>query len=91
MNSPGKRLGELVKGMAVWTTAVSHATDYTTINWQNPSAIIIGSEAHGAGSQAQALAAAKLTIPMQTNTESLNAAIAAAIILFEAVRQRKDR
>ncbi|MFO7684021.1 MAG: RNA methyltransferase [Chloroflexota bacterium] len=83
-----EEIGELVKKMQVWVTAVSQAIPYTSINWQEPSAIIIGSEAHGASPEAQALAAGAVTIPMQDNTESLNAAVAAAVILFEAARQR---
>jgi TrmH family RNA methyltransferase len=55
------------------------------------SALIIGSEAHGAGPEARALAQGEVAIPMAAATESLNAAIAAAIILFEAARQRRHR
>jgi len=50
--------------------------------------LIIGSEASGAGQAALALATGHITIPMHAATESLNAAMAAGIILFEAARQR---
>lgn len=80
---------EIVTGMAVWLTAVSDATDYTTINWKAPAALIIGNEARGVGDEAKRLANGRLTIPMYNDTESLNAAIAAAVILFEAARQRR--
>jgi tRNA G18 (ribose-2'-O)-methylase SpoU len=76
--------------MAVWLTAVSQATTYTTINWTQPSAIIIGNEAQGVGDEAAQVANGRLTIPMHHNTESLNAATAAAVILFEAARQRRE-
>lgn len=84
-----EEIGVLVQKMQVWVTAVSQAIPYTTINWRERSAMIIGSEAHGASPEAQALAAGAVTIPMQDNTESLNAAVAAAVILFEAARQRQ--
>lgn len=75
--------------MQVWLADVADGIAYTTVNWQQPSALIIGSEARGAGAEATALANAGLvTIPMRVETESLNAAMATGIILFEAVRQR---
>jgi TrmH family RNA methyltransferase len=80
---------EVTKEMTVWLTAVSDATDYTTINWTEPSAIIIGNEARGVGTEAVRLANGRLTIPMHNDTESLNAATAAAVVLFEAARQRR--
>lgn len=61
---------------------------YDTVDWTKSWALIIGSEAHGAGDEAQNIAHHRVYIPMATNTESLNAAIAAGIILFEAARQR---
>ncbi len=73
----------------VWLAAVEPpATPYTQVNWRTPSTLIIGSEAHGAGDKAQQLARGRVTIPMHAATESLNAAVAAAVILFEAQRQR---
>ncbi len=53
-----------------------------------PSALIVRNEAHGGGEQARTLATDSIAIPMQSGTESLNVAMAASIILFEAVRQR---
>lgn len=60
---------------------------YTAVNWSAPCVLIVGGEADGAGTEATAAAQA-ITIPMQGGTESLNAAIAGAVILFEAARQR---
>ena len=48
------------------------------------SVVVIGSEAHGIGSEA---AGNRVTIPMPGNFESLNAAQAATIVLFEHVRR----
>jgi TrmH family RNA methyltransferase len=61
---------------------------YNTADWSSPWALIIGGEADGAGREALALAQHRVYIPMAAATESLNAAIAAGVILFEAARQR---
>ncbi len=62
--------------------------------WQadlrSPLALIVGNEAAGAGSEARRRADTALSIPMPGGSESLNAAIAAAILLFEVVRQRSQ-
>lgn len=53
--------------------------------------LLVGSEAHGLRPKWEAVVDAAVRIPMQPGAESLNAAVAAAILLFEAVRQRKYR
>jgi TrmH family RNA methyltransferase len=53
-----------------------------------PCAIIVGSEASGAGNEAHDMADTKFKIPMPGESESLNAAVAASILLFETLRQR---
>lgn len=81
-------IAETVRGMQVWLATVEAKMAYTAVNWQQPSALIIGSEAAGAGTEARRIASGSITIPMHAATESLNAAMAAGIILFEAARQR---
>lgn len=56
---------------------------------RQPVALVVGSEAQGASREAAALADQAVTIPMPGKSESLNAAIAASILLFEVVRQRR--
>jgi TrmH family RNA methyltransferase len=55
-----------------------------------PLALIIGGETTGLSIEADRLTTEYITIPMPGEIESLNAAIAAGILLFEAVRQRKS-
>lgn len=81
---------QLVAGTAVWLAAADGESSYTAVPWTQPSTLIIGGEASGAGTQAHQLATAPIAIPMHAATESLNAAIAAAVILFEATRQRRE-
>lgn len=51
------------------------------------SAIVIGNEANGVSKEILELADEKIKIPMTGKTESLNAAVATGIILYEAVRK----
>jgi len=55
---------------------------------KTPFALIIGNEAQGPSQEAQALATLTIGIPLANGVESLNAAIATGIILYEAERQR---
>lgn len=82
-------IAQIVQGMAVWAAVVTEGVDYTAVSWTPPSALIIGSEAWGISENGQQVATGKVTIPMAAQTESLNAAMAAAVILFEAARQRR--
>ena len=61
---------------------------YWGVDWRQPTALVIGGEAEGAGSEAERLATECVMIPMREEVESLNAAVAASILLFEAARQR---
>jgi TrmH family RNA methyltransferase len=83
-----KEIANAIDGMTVWLAAAEAGDVYSKVDWQRPSALIVGSEASGANTAAQALATGLVTIPMHDETESLNAAVAAAVILFEATRQR---
>jgi len=56
---------------------------------REPVAIFVGSEGSGLASEIESAADARISIPMSATVESLNAGIAASIILYEAARQRK--
>ena len=56
-----------------------------------PFALIIGNEAHGPSQEARSLATVTITIPLANGVESLNAATAAGIVLYEAVRQGREK
>ena len=61
---------------------------YYAADWRQPSALIVGNEAHGLSMEVRALANKLIGIPMHGRAESLNAAVAGSVILFEALRQR---
>jgi TrmH family RNA methyltransferase len=78
-----------VAGRPVYLAAAAGGRPYTEVNWREPLALIVGGEATGAGERAWALTDEAVSIPMASGVESLNAAIAAALLLFEAARQRR--
>ena len=62
------------------------ASDVREVDWQNFAAVI-GSEGRGISREVLALCSGTFTIPMEKETESLNAAIAAAITMWESRRE----
>lgn len=67
-----------------------NATSCWQMDLRNPLALIIGSEAEGATPAAREAADELIAIPMPGKSESLNAAVAAAVLIFEVVRQRSS-
>lgn len=61
---------------------------YYQMNWQEPVALVVGSESEGVRPEIARLAEAVVSIPMPGGFESLNVAIATAVILFDILRQR---
>ena len=61
----------------------------STADLREPSAIFIGSEGAGLPPEVEHAADARVSIPINATVESLNAGVAAAVILYEAARQRK--
>mgnify|MGYP000080907632 CR=1 FL=1 len=84
-----ERIAAALEGCRIYLASTRGGLDYAAVDWREPAALVIGGEAAGADAQAAALADAEITIPMASTVESLNAAVAAAVILFEAARQRR--
>lgn len=70
-------------------TVVRDGTPYDTTDLTRPVAIVLGSEAHGLPGSLGSLVDLRLTIPMEGRSESLNVAMAGAVLCFEALRQRR--
>jgi len=81
-------LPNVLSGLQVLLAKPGEGTPYWEVNWRQPTALWIGSEAEGVGAEAERLATGHVTIPMRADVESLNAAVATSILLFEAARQR---
>ena len=61
---------------------------YTDINWQEPSAIVLGTESQGLTEKWLKATTAQIKIPMVAGIDSLNVSVSAAILVYEAARQR---
>jgi TrmH family RNA methyltransferase len=72
----------------VYAADAAATMPYYAVDWRQPSALMIGNEAHGLSDEARSLARSLIGIPMRGRAESLNAAVAGSVILFEALRQR---
>ena len=83
-----EKVGERLAGLDTWLASAGEGTQYTQVDWTRPVALIVGGEARGAGEHAARLSAGRTHIPMPGGIESLNAAVAAGVLLFEIVRQR---
>jgi TrmH family RNA methyltransferase len=82
-----ERLGQLhVRRVA---TTVGTGTPYDQADLTGPVAIVLGSEAHGLPPELLATVEEQVTIPMAGRSESLNVAMAGAVLCFEAQRQRQ--
>ena len=77
-----------LSGLHVLVASPQRGASYWEVNWCQPTALVIGGEAEGAAAEAEQLATGYVTIPMRSEVESLNAAMAASVLLFEAARQR---
>jgi TrmH family RNA methyltransferase len=75
-------------GLRRWATVAHRGQDYTTVDLSCPSALVLGNEANGLPPELSAHLDGEVSIPMRGRAESLNVGVAAAVICFEAARQR---
>jgi RNA methyltransferase, TrmH family len=75
------------RNLIVTASDISATKIYTEADWKMPRLLIFGSEAHGLDENELAAIDEKILIPMANDVESLNLAVSAGIILFEAKRQ----
>ena len=79
-------------GVTIWTTCASAARGAQPadrVNLAGPVALIIGNEGNGVHDELAAQADGAITIPCPGPVESLNAAVAAGVLIYEASRQRR--
>jgi TrmH family RNA methyltransferase len=72
----------------IYAAEADASMPYYAADWRQPSALLLGSEAHGLSEEALAYANRTIGIPMRGGAESLNLAVAGSVIVFEALRQR---
>ena len=77
------------RGFMTVATVVRGGTDYTTVDWTGPVALVLGNEAGGLPGELVAALDTGVSIPMAGRAESLNVSVSAAVLCFEALRQRR--
>lgn len=81
-------LSERLEGLEIWLADAGGGVAYHEVDWRRPTALCIGSESHGPSAALGSLADGRVHVPMPGGAESLNVAVAGAVILFEIIRQR---
>ncbi|QDU31492.1 23S rRNA (adenosine(1067)-2'-O)-methyltransferase [Anatilimnocola aggregata] len=74
--------------MSIFTARVDGAVNYTAVDYRPASAIVLGSEMAGLTSAWQATNMQAIRLPMLGQVDSLNVSVTAAIVCYEALRQR---
>ena len=77
------------KGIRIFAADLEGSRDYDLEDYTAPSAFLIGNESRGLSEEAKALADRRIFIPMEGKLESLNAAVSAAVLVYEGARQRR--
>jgi TrmH family RNA methyltransferase len=71
-----------------YSATLQNSTSYHTQNYTLPTALVVGTEASGLSELWRKKATQNIIIPMQGEIDSMNVSVAAAILIFEAKRQR---
>jgi TrmH family RNA methyltransferase len=73
-----------------YCATLQNATSYETQNYTTPTALVVGTEATGLSQEWRDHATQNIIIPMEGEIDSMNVSVAAAILIFEAKRQRRN-
>ncbi|WP_340076677.1 RNA methyltransferase [Leptobacterium sp. I13] len=76
------------KDIHIYCAALSASVPYYTIDYKKPTALVVGTEATGLNDEWLQNASKNIIIPMQGKIDSMNVSVSAAILIFEAKRQR---
>lgn len=76
------------KNINIYAATLQNSTSYHTQDYTTPTALVVGTEATGLSDEWRTEATKNIIIPMQGEIDSMNVSVAAAILIFEAKRQR---
>jgi TrmH family RNA methyltransferase len=79
-----------MNNIRIYAAHLSGSCSYDEVDYTGKSAILIGNEANGLSDEIAELSDQYIRIPMEGNVESLNAAIAAAVLMYEVYRQKRN-
>jgi TrmH family RNA methyltransferase len=90
----GGEAGAVMEKLRSWEfvtvgTAVRDGVDYAGFDWRQRVALVLGNEASGLGEELLGRLDQRVSIPMVGRAESLNVAVSASVLCFEALRQRR--
>lgn len=77
-------------GITSLATTLSDAQPIHKVNLMNPICLILGSEGEGLHPSVMNNSSAKVSIPQEGETDSLNVSVAAGILMYEIMRQRRE-
>lgn len=77
-------------GIRIYAAHLEGSCDYDLEDYRKPAGFLIGNEANGLTDEISSFADCYIKIPMSGKVESLNASVAAALLMYEAARQRKS-
>ena len=79
------------EGITVYATQLTDdAEDYLSVDFRGPSAIVLGNEHAGCSAEMVGLADGGIIVPMVGFVQSLNVSVAAAVVMAEMARQRRN-
>lgn len=78
-------------GVHMYAAHLKGTKNYDEYDYSQPTAFLIGNEGNGLTDETAALADTYIRIPMEGQLESLNAAVAAAVLMYEGARQRRKK
>lgn len=79
------------QGICIYAAHLDSTYAYDQKTYLGKTAFLIGNEANGLSEETASFADGRIQIPMLGQVESLNAAVAASILMYEAARQRRNR
>lgn len=82
------QLGSYLHAKTLWVAEANRGMRYDQVDWTQPTALLIGGEAHGPSNDVSQFRHKQVHIPIKRTAESLNAAVAGSIMMFELTRQR---
>ena len=75
-------------GYQILAAHVGAGTNYTDISYRQATELVLGSESHGLSDIWQGDAVTPISLPMRGVADSLNVSVTAALLFYEALRQR---
>jgi len=76
------------RNIDIYCAALSASENYTKVNFTKAAAIIVGTESTGLSNEWLEASSQNMIIPMEGEIDSMNVSVSAAILIFEAKRQR---